>query len=57
MMSKFDPEALRAAAESHRQKVVMGSSATDQLSPTSAYVVEDRVHPRPVDTRTRYMGL
>lgn len=57
MMSKFDPEALRAAAESHRQKVVMGSSATDQLSPTSAYVVEDRVQPRPVDTRTRYMGL
>ncbi|MGB3954518.1 MAG: dihydroorotate dehydrogenase-like protein [Brooklawnia sp.] len=56
-MSKFDPEALRAAAESHRQKVVMGSSATDQLSPTSAYVVEDRVQPRPVDTRTRYMGL
>ncbi len=56
-MSKFDPEALRAAAESHRQKVVMGSSATDQLSPASAYVVEDRVQPRPVDTRTRYMGL
>ena len=39
-MSKFDPEALRAAAESHRQKTAMGSSATDQLAPNGSQVVE-----------------
>ena len=57
-MSKFDPEALRAAAESHRQKTAMGSSATDQLAPNGSQVVEaERNQSRPVDLRTRYMGL
>ena len=38
-MSRFDPEALQAAAESHRQKTAMGSSATDQLAPNGSQVV------------------
>ena len=57
-MSKFDPEALRAAAESHRQKTAMGSSATDQLAPNGSQVIEaERNQSRPLDLRTRYMGL
>ena len=57
-MSKFDPEALRAAAESHRQKTAMGSSATDQLAPNGSQVIEaERNRSRPLDLRTRYMGL
>ena len=57
-MSSFDPEALRAAAESARQKAAMGSSATDQLAPNGSYVVEsdNRVR-RQSDLCTRYMGL
>ncbi|NLI85939.1 MAG: dihydroorotate dehydrogenase-like protein, partial [Propionibacterium sp.] len=57
-MSKFDPEALQAAAESHRQKTAMGSSATDQLAPNGSQVVEAELNQlRPLDLRTRYMGL
>lgn len=57
-MSNFDPEALRAAVESARQKASMGSNATDQLAPGGSFVVEpDAPQTRQSDLRTRYMGL
>ncbi|MGI5950407.1 MAG: dihydroorotate dehydrogenase-like protein [Brooklawnia sp.] len=55
-MANFDSEALRAAAESHRRKTEMGSSATDQLAP-SGLVAPDLPSRDKADLRTRYMGL
>lgn len=57
-MSGFDPEALRAAMESAKQKSAMGSNATDQLATNTGFVVEpDTPQQRQADLRTRYMGL
>ncbi len=56
-MVEFDSEALRAAAESARQKSALGSSATDQLAAGSYVVADDGRRERPADLRTRYMGL
>ena len=69
-MVNIDPEALRAAAESARQKSQLGSSATDQLAPGGSIVVSPEPlqsqrsarsqrpgQPGTTDLRTRYMGL
>ena len=70
-MSNFDPEALRAAAESARQKASLGSNTTDQLAQGASNVVPreelqgrgSRVQPgfdpgpSGVDLTTSYMGL
>lgn len=57
-MPTFDPEALRAAMESARQKSAMGSSTTDQLAPQGLYVGQSEIqNGRKFDLRTRYMGL
>lgn len=63
-MSKFDPEALKAAAESAARKSEMGSNITDQLAPHGSIVVEPEPtesEPSPAgdlgDLTTDYMGL
>lgn len=57
-MPGFDAEALKAAAESAKQKATMGSNATDQLASNGSFVVEsDQPRPKRIDLRTRYLGL
>lgn len=56
-MVEFDSEALRAAAESARQKSALGSNTTDQLAAGSYVVQDDGRRERPADLRSRYMGL
>ncbi|GAA2182354.1 dihydroorotate dehydrogenase-like protein [Brooklawnia cerclae] len=57
-MPNFDPEALRAAAESARRKSEMGSNATDQLAPQGSIVIApDSPAGATVDLTTTYMGL
>lgn len=52
---QFDPEALKAAAESARRKSQAGSNVTDQLMPFDAALASSS--PAEVDLRTNYMGL
>lgn len=56
-MARFDPDALRAAQESAKQKAELGSNTTDLLLPVGQQVVEpDSPHSDEV-LATRYMGL
>lgn len=56
-MPRFDPEALRAAQESAKQKAELGSNTTDLLLPVGQQVVEPETPDSDEVLGTTYMGL